>query len=145
MVPSPTGTANPLQLLGRPDDRVVSDGVVRRVVEVVGPLINLVRVRFSESGGWRRADVDDDAARSEDPHHFGPGNVHRIRNNDQVDKIVDIGQVPASQLIDGHRPVDAQRTKTSACLFDAGRIAVKPLHQESTGPVKSGHQFCRPP
>jgi hypothetical protein len=83
----------------------VSDGIVARVVQVVGPLINVVRPGLDGLGPLARLAQIGDPLRSEHAQNLPLGYVCRSVDHHQIDEVVDVGQVLAVEAIDRDRTV----------------------------------------
>ena len=95
---SPARTADPLQVLRRPDDRIVGHGVVSRVVQVMGPVVDAVPPRLDRLlPADQRGTFGDEHA-----HDLGHRNVAEILGHDQVDQVVHVGQAFAVKGINGN-------------------------------------------
>ena len=128
VVARPARAAQPLQMLRRPDDRVVSDRVPAGVVQKMSPVVDLFRARLDDLlpavAGLRQCD----SLRRENSQDFLVADAARVGHDDEVRKVVDVRQLFSGQLFHGHRAVKFFRRDRLASFRDVLRAPGQPVY-----------------
>ena len=106
-MPRPARAAEPLQMLRRTDDVVVGHGIAAGIVQIVRPLVDVLRARLDRLlPGVSLPDVGH-AVGNQDAHHLRHGDAVQVFGHDEVDQIVDVRQPVAGELIDADLAIRA--------------------------------------
>jgi hypothetical protein len=117
------------------------DGVVGRVVEVVGPLVDLVGPNLDRfRPGITVPDIHK-TVWAEHTHHFAARYLSEILSNNQVYKVVNVGQASASQPVNRHPSVEIAGLNMLAGSFDVCRISVEAVDHVPIVWAQHGREF----
>ena len=125
----PGGVAHPLHVDRRRDDRIARDRVVRRVVHVVRPLVDLLRPRLDRPGPPAVLLDVRHAVGAQDSHDFRHGDLARVFRDDEVDQVVGVRQPLAAEPIHRHLAVQAELADVLAGPGRVRRVGVQTVHQ----------------
>ena len=138
----PSRTADPLHVARRSDDRIVGHGVARRVVEIVGPLVDLPRPWLD---GLRPPaillDVGDALGRQR-PHDLAPRDPAEVLRDEQADDAVGIRELVSLESVDGDDAVQAERPDTLTGPPNISRIPVEAVNEVAVARPQPGGQLA---
>jgi len=126
-----------LHVARRADNRVARHRVVVRAVEVVGPLVNVLRPRLDDLAPGGTLGDTRHPARGQHPQHLLLRHLVRLADDQEVDQVVGVRQVCA---VEGGRrdgPEEPERAEVVARFRNVGGVAVEAL-DEVTGPGAKG-------
>ena len=121
--------AHPLDAARRSDHRVPGDRVVVRAVQVVCPLVNLLRAGFD--GLLPRIPLLDvgHAARTQHAQHLSRRHLAGVLRDQEIDQVVGIRQPLAGPMLHRHLAVEAQRPDQPAGLAHALGVGLQAVNQ----------------
>ena len=129
VISAPHRLGQPLHVPRRSNARIVRHGVARRVVQEVGPLVDLFRPRLD---GLRPLAVALDvrhAAGRQHAHHLVDGNCIGVFGHKEIDEVVDVGETLAAQPIQRDLAVNAQRVQMLSGFLDIARVGVQTMYK----------------
>ena len=115
----------------RADNGIMCHRVVAGIVQIVGPLVDLLRAGLD---GLHIVYIRH-AVRGKHAHHFRHGNGPQILRHHKVHKIVHKGKLRARDLRDSHGTIELLLPEHRARGCDLFGIALKTAHHIGTGPA----------
>jgi len=123
----------PAHVPRRPDPQIGGDGVAARVVEIVAPLVGVLRHRLHR---LLPCDIGH-AAGAEHAHHLGHGHPAQGVGHDQRSEVLRVRQPRAPEAIDRHGPIETPRLDPLARLRHVGRVGIQAVDDVAvTGPQR---------
>jgi len=142
MVAAPEWRGQPLHVPGRPGDGVLRHGIAAGVVQVVRPLVDLVRTGLDRLRP-RAALLDvGHAVGREDPHHLGHADRAEVPGDEKVDEVVDVRQARARPPLDRHLAGQAERLDVPAGLLDVRLVGIEAVDEIGIARAECGRQFA---
>ena len=135
MLPRPLGRAHPLDPSRRTDNRVIGNGVIRRIVQIMCPLVNIRRPRLYRLDPATATVTDiGNAIGPEDTQHLIDVKGHRsygLLGYEQRHKILYVRKGRAAELFGCDVAIETERFYMRPGSGNICRTAVKTVHQEA--------------
>ena len=139
MLPRPFGRAHPLNPSRRTDNRVIGNGIIRRIVQIMRPLVNIRRPRLDRFDPAANPVTDiGDAIGPENTQHLIEIKRHRgyrLLGYEQRRKVLYVRKCRAAELFGCDVAIQTQRLYMCPGSGNIRRTAVKTVYQEAVGVV----------
>jgi len=127
-------------MLRRADAAVPGGGVSVGSVEIVCPIVYIIRTGFDVARPRLAVAHHRHATGGEDAHHLGQPCAARVLGHDQVHQVRRVRQAVARPSADRHRAVEALGADGGTGLLDSRRVGVQALDDEGVAGAEGGGQ-----
>ena len=138
------GISDPLDVTRRPDELVPGDRVIVRPVQEMGPVIDLIRPRLDLTFPLPAVFNEQNPLGHQHPHHLGEIQPSRFAADDQVDKVVRVGELLPAPGLYGDASVAPERLDLPASRGDKLSVLLEPVNHPAAGFAKRRGQAAIP-
>ncbi|MBA7702548.1 hypothetical protein ES703_111317 [subsurface metagenome] len=136
----PFRPANPLDVIWRPYNRIIRNGIVARIVEEVCPLVELFGPRLDSPGPCPAFFDIRYAVGTQHAHHLAHRNSTEVLRHYEINKIVGVRQPVACKQLYRYLAIETQGANMVAGFFNVVGIGVQAVNQVAVIGVQCGGQ-----